>query len=192
MPQRVFVDANVFFSKTELDWLLLLRMANEGMFQIHATEDVFAEVLANMRKKAPRAPGHVTRRRLELLRCNVDEILNSFPGDSPFSGQDEHDYHIHAAALASRADLILTSNSPKDITSDPDSEPYEIITPDSFFKLVADSNPKCIRPIIQKQIAYWTNKSSELQLDEALIRAGCPVFAEHVRSVLATMAQARS
>lgn len=158
-------------------------------FQIHTSEDVCAEVIANMRKKAPQAPGHVTRRRLELMRCNVDEVLDGFPGNSPFSGRDKHDYHIHAGALASRADLILTSNSPTDITNTPEAEPYEIISPDSFFKLVADSNPGCIAAIVRDQVAYWMNRPSELQLDEALIRAHCPVFAEHVRSVLKNVAR---
>lgn len=48
MPQRVFVDANIFYRRTLLDWMYHLRQANEGMFQLHSTEDVFAEVLANM------------------------------------------------------------------------------------------------------------------------------------------------
>ncbi|MCF2570752.1 PIN domain-containing protein [Brevibacterium sp. UCMA 11754] len=104
MTQRVFVDANVLFSKTQMDWLFLMRMANDGMFQLHTTEDVFAEVLANMRKGTPRAPGHITRRRLELMRGNIDEVMDSFPSDSLFSGIDENDYHVHAAALASKAD----------------------------------------------------------------------------------------
>jgi hypothetical protein len=79
MPQRVFVDANIFFSKTLLDWMFHLRQANEGMFQLHSTEDVFAEVLANMRKEQPEAPGHRTRHRLELIRACVDEVVQDFP-----------------------------------------------------------------------------------------------------------------
>lgn len=57
MTQRVFVDANVFFSRTLTDWLFLLRFETEGMFQVHTTEDVFAEVIYRMRKKNPTAPG---------------------------------------------------------------------------------------------------------------------------------------
>lgn len=44
MTQRVFVDANVFYSRTHLDWLFFLKQANNAMFQLHSTEDVFAEV----------------------------------------------------------------------------------------------------------------------------------------------------
>lgn len=50
MAQRVFVDTNVFYSKTLMDWLFFLKQENNAMFQLHATEDVFAEVASNMRK----------------------------------------------------------------------------------------------------------------------------------------------
>ncbi|MDN5732141.1 MAG: hypothetical protein L0K41_06205 [Yaniella sp.] len=50
MPQRFFVDTNVFYSKTLMDWLFPLKQENNTMFQLHATEDVFAEVALNMQK----------------------------------------------------------------------------------------------------------------------------------------------
>lgn len=44
MMQRVFVDANVLYSRTLRDWTFLFRGSTDGMFQLHSTEDVFAEV----------------------------------------------------------------------------------------------------------------------------------------------------
>ncbi|UZD63598.1 PIN domain-containing protein [Brevibacterium sp. JSBI002] len=187
MTQRVFVDANIFFRKTLIDWLFFLRDANEGMFQIHSTEDVFAEVLANMRKKEPQAAGSYTRRRLELIRKVVDEVIDNYPGNATFTGGDEHDYHVHAAALASRADFVLTADSPKGISGNPDLEPYEIISPDNFFLLVADSNPACIPPIINAQIAYWKKSEERVQLDDYLEKSGCPYFAKLIRLELEKM-----
>lgn len=188
MTQRVFVDANVFYSKTLMDWLFLLRRENDGMFQLHATEDVFAEVASNMRKKHPRLPGHAVRRRVELMRKSVDEVLTTFPGDLPFTGTDENDYHIHAAAIYSQADLLLTDNRPTDITTN-ENEHYETICPDDFFVLVANSAPpKMLYPIIRDQIAYWSKNAEYRQLDEALRRARCPEFADIVLSILQKMA----
>lgn len=188
MTQRVFVDANVFYSKTLMDWLFLLKRENESMFQLHATEDVFAEVASNMRKKHPRLPGHTVRRRVELMRQSVDEVLDTFPGDLPFTGTDEDDYHIHAAATYCQADLLLTDNDPRDITTS-ESVHYEVICPDAFFVLVANSVPtKMLYPIVKEQIAYWAKKSDSRQLDEALRRAKCPEFAAIVLNVLQKMA----
>ncbi|MBP0656675.1 hypothetical protein J8J20_22635, partial [Mycobacterium tuberculosis] len=86
------------------------------MFQLHSTEDVFAEVIANMRKKYPTAPGRKTARRAQLMRDNMDEVLVDFPSDLHFTGADPQDYHVHAGAVHGRADVVLTCNTPQDIT----------------------------------------------------------------------------
>ncbi|MDN3225961.1 PIN domain-containing protein [Kocuria rhizophila] len=189
MTQRVFVDANVLFSKTLMDWLFLLHLDNPTMFQLHSTEDVFAEVIANMRKKYPTAPGRKTARRAQLMRDNMDEVLVDFPSDLHFTGADPQDYHVHAGAVHGRADVVLTCNTPQDITMAPDTEPYDIVHPDDFFVLVADSHPACLIPIVRKQLSYWGARANHVQLDEALSRAGCPQFARRVRRTLSQIAR---
>ncbi|MFL0458744.1 PIN domain-containing protein [Brachybacterium paraconglomeratum] len=193
MPQRVFVDANVLASKTCRDWLFFLRDANEGMFQLHATHDVFAEALRKMRTNNPRLPGAVVAAMVKQIELCIDEVVPNFSGDLDFSGTDEGDYHVHAAATASRADKILTSNKPSDITQRPDDEYYEIVTPDEFFTLVADSNPACIKPITREQLEYWCRRAERgesvtTQLDDALRAAQCPKFADRVREALQQLA----
>ena len=66
--QIVFVDANILFSKTLMDWLFFLHEENPGMFQLISTQDVFSEVLYNMRRNNPRAPRIRISRRLELMK----------------------------------------------------------------------------------------------------------------------------
>lgn len=189
MGHRVFVDANILYSKTLMDWTFLFRLHNSGMFQLHSTEDVLAETLANMRKKNPTAPGALISRRAALIRKNLDEVISDFPGSLPFSGRDPEDYHVHAAAIWARADIVLTCNDPRDFTADEGKENYEILHPDAFFLLVSDSNPLCLAPIIREQISYWSQKPTRLQLDAALRSAGCPAFAERVRAALSEMAR---
>ena len=82
--QRVFVDANVLYSKTLMDWLFLLKLHNPGMFQVHTTEDVCAEVLANMRSRHPQAPGHYTAHLAVGGVCDdPGEDLGEQPGGVP-------------------------------------------------------------------------------------------------------------
>lgn len=144
--QIVFVDANILFSKTLMDWLFFLREENPGMFQLIGTQDVFSEVLYNMRRSNPRAPGIRISRRLELMKECMDSVVSDFPGGLDFSGADKNDYHAHAAATSQDADFILTQDRPSDFTSSPDNEVSEIIIPDDFFTLVADSNPHLPSP----------------------------------------------
>ncbi|NLZ57202.1 MAG: PIN domain-containing protein [Corynebacterium sp.] len=178
MAQRVFVDANILFSKTLMDWLFLLRNANEGMFQVHTTEDVIAEVISNFRKRTPRRQGYQTKRRSDLIRASLDEIVPDFPDNLAFSGVDEDDYHVHAAATQCQADFLLTQNKPTDFTSSPHHEAYEIITADDFFVLVVDSNPASLKYVTQAQLGYWAG--SKKTLDQALVDASCPHFARRV------------
>ena len=188
MSQRVFVDANIFVSRTIMDWLFHLRQRNEGMFQIHSTEDVFVEALHATRERHPRADGCLARERLAKIRACVDEVLPTFSGEEVFTGADKNDYHVHAGALASRADIILTDDDPAGITSTPDSEPYEIYSADDFFMLVTQSNPQALIDCTRSQYAYWSTRGDG-QLDERLIAAGCTLFAVQVREALRTIAR---
>lgn len=183
MTQRIFVDANILASRTLLDWLFHFCCANPRMFQLHSTEDVFVEAAHTMRKRYPRAGGGLIANRVEKIRAVIDEVLPDFPSEGPFTGRDVGDYHVHAAAVASHADFIPTNNDPTDITRTPEEEPYEVISADAFFLLVITSNPRCFKPVTRGQLEYWGNRGRG-QLDDALRRAGCEDFAQHVRRML--------
>lgn len=185
MVHRVFVDANVLFSKTLRDWVFLLRIYGEGMFQLHSSEDVLAEAVSRLRDKFPTAGGRLTKTLIDHARDFLDEIIDDFSADlASFSGNDEGDHHVHAAALAAQANIILTCDTPAGITTNPDCEPYEIYHPDEFLLLVADSNPEAVAAVAAKQFDYWAAKPGSKGLSVALRNAGCPKFAERVRRTL--------
>lgn len=182
------MDANIFYQKTTMDWLFLLRIENQGMFQLYATEDILAEVVSNMRKKKPTMAGRVTSRRVNLIRENLDEVLRDYPGDMGFTGGDPGDYHVHAAAVGGRADFLLTHNNACDFTAEPEVGTYSVIAPDEFFMLVSGSNPACLMPIVEKQLYYYRDHPKFIQLDDALMKVGCPAFALRVREELQRLA----
>lgn len=43
--ERVFVDANILYSRTIRDWLFALSTSKIQMFDLFSSEDVFAEVV---------------------------------------------------------------------------------------------------------------------------------------------------
>lgn len=45
--------------------------------------------------KEAQGAGSYTRHRLEVMRHVVDEVLETYPGNSPSTGSDEHAYHVH-------------------------------------------------------------------------------------------------
>lgn len=188
MTQRVFVDANILRSKTLRDWLYFLRVSLGGSFQTHTTEDVLTEVFYHLRKDYPRVPDAAMETWRTQLRASViQEVIHGFDGETPFSGTDEGDYHVHAAAVHARADILLSDNAPSDFATEP--TPYEVMAADSFFCLVAASaSPAQLQGIVREQLSYWSRQPTHCQLDAALEAAGCPTFARIVRASLQKLA----
>ncbi|MCS5723464.1 PIN domain-containing protein [Herbiconiux sp. CPCC 203407] len=186
MPQRVFVDSNVLFSRTQRDWLFLLRNEAGGMFQVHSSIDVVVEVVRAVRRHKPHLDGAITRKLHDLLIANLDEILPDYDASVEFAGTDPDDRHVHSAAVAARADLLLTSNQ-RDF-GDPGALPYELYEPDAFFVLVDDGSEATVRRTVMKQLAYWRSRSEAGRqvkgLVQALDEAHCPQFAGRVRGHL--------
>ncbi|WP_408911526.1 PIN domain-containing protein [Corynebacterium gottingense] len=189
MPQRVFVDANVLASRTILDWLFALQCLSGDMFVFHTSQDVLAEAVRVLRRKCPTAPGKLVNDRVTKVRAVMEEIVRDFPGDIAFDGLDRDDYHVHAAAVASRADIVLTDNSERDITTSPHLQHYEILNADDFLMLVHDSAPHLVLKCTKQQLDYWQTQKNFRGLDKALKQAGCPNFANAVREALKVLAR---
>ncbi|MGK4593197.1 hypothetical protein [Amycolatopsis sp. w19] len=74
--------------------------------------------------------------------------VEDFVIDGSFPGTDADDEHVHAAAIACSAEIILSCDNGFSLTGqDPDSLPYEVYTPDEFFVLVDDSSPQLVREV---------------------------------------------
>ncbi|WIE74103.1 PIN domain-containing protein [Curtobacterium sp. MCJR17_020] len=181
MVQRVFVDANVFVSRTLRDWICLLRAEIPAMFQLHTTEDVLAEALYTLRRHMRDADGAVTVHIREAILASIDEVLQDFDGSVAYSGSDADDRHVHAAAVGCQADVLLTED--QGFTED-DRAPYEVYTCDDFFCLVDDAVPDRVRSVALKQLKYWNSQPQRKSLKQALIDAGCPDFAVRVEGHL--------
>ena len=192
MAQRVLVDANVIASRILTDWLFHLRRCTGGMFTVLWTHDIQAEAIRVMRRKHPQWPGTAIETRLKMLEDVVDELIVYPDADYVFTGSDEGDFHVHAAAVAGKANYILTDNKPGDITAVPDEEHYEILSSDDFFNLVADSNVQAFVAAAEAQFDYYSQPGRMSRpIHQALELAGCPRFAQRVKMTLGEIAQRR-
>lgn len=182
MTQRIFVDSNVLASRTLRDWLFLLRAETFRMFQLHTSFDVLMETVRVTRRRHPTADGKLTADLFHRLGDLLDEVLGDFDGSVDFAGPDIDDHHVHAAAVSSRADKLLTANNRH--FPETDDSPYEVYTPDEFLVLVDDSAPHHVRSVTRLQIDYWQKRratgATVKSLSQALVDAGCPEFGERV------------
>lgn len=184
----VFVDSNVFYSRTQRDWLGLMHTRPDHLppFAVRWTEDVLADVIHHLRKQRPNAPGAAMAAIRDRIAATFETgRVTDFVIDGSYRGPDPHDAHVHAAAVACRAAYLLTNNTsdfPED-ASDP--LPYEVIQPDDFFVLVDDANPELVAECVEEQIRYWARHSpGDIDLVGPLERAVCPAFAARVRTHL--------
>lgn len=113
----------------------------------------------------------------------IDELQEDFSTDVTYEGSDLGDLHVHAAAIASRADILLTKDNALLNQPNADDLPYEPYHPDDFFVLLHRSFPLEVRNAVMEQINFYVKRSgpSKTGLVESLIAADCPKFAEEVR-----------
>lgn len=178
----VFVDANVWFSRTLRDWIGLLYITpDEPAFVVHWTEDVLAELIYHLRKKHPAWPGErITGIRDQLAGTFEAGRVDSFEIGNTYRGSDPGDAHIHAAAVACGANILVTCNT-ADFRGDEDAAPYEVMHPDDFLVLVDDSAPHLVAEVVSRMCSYWISRQGGADLPRSLRTAGCSEFAERVR-----------
>lgn len=177
----VFVDANVWFSRTLRDWFgMLYTVPETPPFVVHWTEDVLAELIYHLRRRRPDWSGaHVTRIRDLLAGTFEVGRVDDFTVDETYRGKDPHDAHVHAAAVACGADVLVTLDA-RDFVWDENTSPYELMFPDDFLILVDDSAPGLVAEVVTRMCAYWVGRDGEADLPGRLTAAGCPNFAERV------------
>lgn len=153
------------------------------MFQLCTSEDVIAEVLSSLRDKNPRWDGG----RISGIRAAIvevfDEVIQDFDGSVDYAGSDPDDFHVHAAALGARADILVTCDVALLNQPNADELEYEAFHPDDFFVLVNDSAPLNVRDASMKQVRFYANRDGErnTRVIDSLIAASAPNFAEVVR-----------
>lgn len=179
---HVLIDANVFFSKTLRDWILLCQMAiDPPMYHLYWTEDILAETIANLRKKYPTASDSVsTGVRDRIVNVLPDGRISGYTIDDAREYRDRKDAHVHAAATHGNVDLLLTNNIKDFTTDDLDNLPYELITADDFLILIDDSAPRVVRKVTRQQTDHYSQRRNSHSLPDALDRAGAPDFAARV------------
>lgn len=187
MFTRVLVDANVLFSRTCRDWLIMLELSG-GPFKVYWTEDILAETLYRLRREHPTWGGaQITSIRDKIALSLENGRVDDFAVDGSFSLKDLDDQHVHAAAIACGAHVVLTCDKGFLDVREPDELPYEVYRPDDFFVLADDSSPDVVHLVAGQQMSYFYRRDGSADLCSALRAAGCPEFAERVRRHLRTI-----
>ena len=178
---RIFVDSNVLGSRTQYDWLFMLKLESR-IFAIVTSTDVLDEAHRVWRRSHPSVGGNMRKRREQLFRECFDDVIEDWAGGDASTLADIHDTHVHNAATHSGADILLTNNVSD--FGDPALLSYDLYTPDEFFTLINNNHPHAVRNVTRDQVKYWMSRrdagDKAIPLTTALQNAGCPAFADAV------------
>lgn len=150
MPLRVLYDANALYPNTLRD--MLIRVAQAGLAQARWS----GRILDEMQRAITRSRPDIPSGKLDLLRDRMnasirDCLVENFdPLIDGLKLPDEDDRHVLAAAIACRADAIVTfnlSDFPADALS-----PWgiEAWSPDEFLLDLIDQDAKRVWGCLQR------------------------------------------
>jgi len=197
-PQKVFLDANILFSRTLRDWFFQLRLNSQGdLFTVATSEEAIVEVQSRLRKENPGLSGQVVSRFRNQVTDFCDEFASEYLVPEIREIADEQDWHIHAAVLKLSSDILITSDKGfltcREVLQE--SYNYEILHPDEFLVLVDDNWPSLVRRVTDLQSIYWAEKelhsgAKSRKLATMLSDAKCPAFAARVQQHLKALSGA--
>lgn len=186
VPSRILVDANVLHSRTLRDWILLIESNGSGIFSTLWTEDIMVETLKSIRVRNPGITGReVHRLREKIVAAMSEQVIDyAAPADAPVA--DPLDRHVHGAAMAGQADMLVTCDRGfLDLSEEQTDElPYEILHPDQLLVQVDDSAAELVLSVTRWQWEYWRQKDPSTDLCQKLRNAQCPVFASRIENRL--------
>ncbi|MFJ5552580.1 PIN domain-containing protein [Streptomyces sp. NPDC093225] len=151
----VVYDACVLYPSTLRD--LLIRIAQAGLVQAKWTDRILDEVFVNLQANRPELdPAKLTRTRELMIRAVRDCLVKDFePLEPAVELPDRDDRHVLAAAIKSRAQIIVTNNT-KDF---PDAAlaawNVEAVCADDFVLAQIDLDRKRVFAAVQQIADSW-------------------------------------
>lgn len=108
MKTIVILDACVLFQMPLCD--TLLRIAEAGLYRLHLSQEILDETTRNLVKQDRMSEKQAERYQQQIKQCFPESIVEEYELLIPSMTNDPKDRHILAAAVKSKANVIVTFN----------------------------------------------------------------------------------
>lgn len=174
MPFVVVYDANVLYPNVVRD--LLIRIAQAGLVQAKWTHEILDETFRALLKNRPDTPDSTWERLRELMLAAIRDglVMGHEPLVDAITGlPDADDRHVVAAAIKSKAQVIVTANIKDFPAHELAKWNVEAKHPDAFIVDQIHLDPRAVYAAVQQIADSRTNPPGTVTdvLDE-LARAG--------------------
>lgn len=150
-PFAVILDACVLYPARLRDLLMHLGIA--GLYQPKWTEDIQGEWCRNLLRNRPDIPGEALQRTIQLMNMALPDanVTGHEPLIESLALPDNNDRHVLAAAIRTRAEIIVTLNL-KDFPPEAlSSFNIEALHPDDFISDLFDLNHALVLEAVRRQ-----------------------------------------
>ena len=178
MPFIVLLDASVLVPAALCD--TLLRAAEADLYQVRWSPDILREVSRGLTEGLKKSPKQAKRRIAAMRRAFKEAEVRSYQRLVPAMMVHRNDRHVAAAAIAGRAQVIVTNNlrhfprralKPYDI---------EVQPPDEFLNHLFSLDPDLMIEVLQQQAAALGNPPATPQDICERLYVYAPTFAGRV------------
>lgn len=171
----VLLDSCVLYPYELRD--LLLEIAHEHLYRVHWSTQILEDTVRNLIADARTTPERASRFCAQMERAFPEARVEPPPGLADQLGCDPGDRHVLAAAIAAKAELIVTLNVrhfPAEVL-----EPLgiEAVTPDQFLCNLLDLAPGAIHECLETIAARQRNPARTAQALLQILSRQAPTFA---------------
>ena len=171
----VLLDSCVLYPYELRD--LLLEAAHEQLYRVHWSAQILEDTVRNLLADARTTPERASRFCAAMERAFPEALVEPPPGLADQLGCDPGDRHVLAAAIAAKAELIVTLNVrhfPAEVL-----EPLgiEAVTPDQFLCNLLDLAPGAIHECLETIAARQRNPARTAQALLQILSRQAPTFA---------------
>jgi predicted nucleic acid-binding protein len=179
----VFIDANVFFGARLRS--LVLYLAHPKMFRARWSDRVHEEWMRNVSTKRNIPMSRLEPTRNMMDRAVLDCLVTGYEDlENTLSLPDPDDRHILAAAVKTRADIILTFNAgdfPKNVVR---ALGIEICHPDAFLQNLFEISQDLFIQSVREDFRHYTSPALAFaDYVEDLRKAGVPQTARLIETL---------
>ena len=168
---RAVLDADVLYPLPLRD--TLLSAAHEGCFQPVWSPEILDETIRNLLADSRISPAGAIALRRDLDKHFEDALTDDYRPLIAKMKNHPKDRHVAACAVASEADLIVTSNV-RDFARLPDG--IAAVTPDDFLLRLMAETPDLLRAAQDAQSARLKRKPMDVPAILDLLRIVAPKF----------------
>ena len=178
----VLLDSCVLYPYELRD--LLLEAAHNHLYRVHWSARILEDTVRNLLADGRTTQQQAARFSAEMERVFPEALVEPPPGLADHLGCDPGDRHVLAAAIAAKAEAIVTLNLRHFPTEVLAPLGIEAVTPDQFLCNLLDLDSGSIHGCLQAMAARQRNPTRNVQALLQILSRQAPTFASRCMECL--------